>query len=263
MTKMVVITGSTRGIGYGLADSFLALGCSVVVSGRTAQKVDESVQKLSDQHDPKRIFGYPCDVTIHEQVQALWDASREHFSEIDIWINNAGISNRQAKFWELGQDEYKAVVDTNILGTMNGVKVVLPGMLEQGHGAIYNMFGLGSRGHKQAGLTMYGTSKAAVRYFSDSLVNEVKGTPVLVGSISPGMVVTDFITQVRESDPENWERVRRILNIIGDRVETVTPWIAGKILENKKNGAQINWSSSVKIFFRFLTAPISKRNIVD
>jgi NAD(P)-dependent dehydrogenase (short-subunit alcohol dehydrogenase family) len=263
MTKTVVVTGSTRGIGYGLADSFLALGCSVVVSGRTAQKVDEAVQKLSVQHDQERIFGCACDVALYEQVQTLWDASRKHFGRVDIWINNAGISNRQVKFWELEQDEFKAVVETNILGTMNGVKVVLPGMLEQDHGEIYNMFGLGSRGHRQAGLIPYGTSKAAVRYFNDSLVSEVDGTPVLIGSISPGMVMTDFITEARERNPENWERVKRIMNIIGDRVETVTPWIARKILENQKNGAQINWSNSLKIFFRFLTAPISKRNIVD
>ncbi|MCJ7623310.1 MAG: SDR family NAD(P)-dependent oxidoreductase, partial [Anaerolineaceae bacterium] len=117
--------------------------------------------------------------------------------------------------------------------------------------------------HRQAGLAAYGTSKAAVRYLHDSLVSEVKGTPVLVASISPGMVLTDFITEARQRNPEDWEQVRRIMNIIGDRVETVTPWIAGKILENKKNGAQINWSTGLKIFFRFLSAPISKRNIVD
>jgi NAD(P)-dependent dehydrogenase (short-subunit alcohol dehydrogenase family) len=80
--KAIVITGSTRGIGYGLADSFLSLGCRVIISGRTQASVEQAVAKLSPKHQAERIFGHPCDVTQFEQVQALWDAAKAHFGQV-------------------------------------------------------------------------------------------------------------------------------------------------------------------------------------
>ena len=263
MTKIVVITGSTRGIGYGLADSFLTLGCSVVVSGRSAEKADEAAQKLSARHESERIFCHPCDVSVYEQVQALWDTSIAHFGKVDIWVNNSGISNRQAKFWELSPSEFAPVIQTNVLGSMYGSKVALCGMRKQNFGAIYNMLGMGSTGHKQDGMAPYGTSKAALRYLTDSLSGEVKGTSILIGAILPGMVITDMIMASRENSPDTWEQFSRILNIIGDRVETVTPWIAQKVLDNRKNGAYIRWTTTAKMAGRFLTAPFKRRNIVS
>jgi NAD(P)-dependent dehydrogenase (short-subunit alcohol dehydrogenase family) len=93
--KAVVITGSTRGIGYGLADSFLGLGHAVTVSGRSMERVDEAVNKLCTQYDKERVLGYPCDVTHFEQVQALWNTVKDRFGKIDVWINNAGLANAQ------------------------------------------------------------------------------------------------------------------------------------------------------------------------
>ena len=102
--RVVVITGSTRGIGYGLADSFLALECAVVVNGRTQGSVDRAVESLSTKHEATRILGQPGDVTQLEQVQQLWDAARQHFGRIDIWINNAGLAHRPMNFRELSPE---------------------------------------------------------------------------------------------------------------------------------------------------------------
>ena len=85
--KTIVITGSTRGIGYGLADSLLDLGCAVTVSGRTLAAVQQAIAKLASKHGPERAFGHPCDVTHLDQVQALWDAAQARFGKIDIWIS--------------------------------------------------------------------------------------------------------------------------------------------------------------------------------
>ena len=87
--KTVVVTGSTRGIGHGLADAFLARGCCVVVSSRRPDAVEAAVTGLSAKHEPQRVFGQPCDVRRFEQVQALWDAARARFGSVQIWINNA------------------------------------------------------------------------------------------------------------------------------------------------------------------------------
>ncbi len=128
--KAVAITGSTRGIGYGLADSFLAPGCAVAISGRTLVNIEKAVAELVAKHEADRVLGQPCDVTDFQQVQqALWDAAQAHFGKIDIWINNAGIGHFQTDFWELSPGQIEAVVETNLVGAMYGAKVALRGML--------------------------------------------------------------------------------------------------------------------------------------
>ena len=72
--KTVVITGSTQGIGYGLADAFMAHRCRVVVSGRTSEKVDRAVNSLAEKHSRDLVLGVPCDVTDYDQVSRLWAA---------------------------------------------------------------------------------------------------------------------------------------------------------------------------------------------
>ncbi len=263
--KVVVITGSTRGIGLGLADALLARGCQVMLSGRNAEAVAGAVSELGQKYGAQKVAGQVCDVSDYAQVQALWDAAVKRFGKVDIWINNAGTGNMLTPFWELDPEKMHQVVDTNVLGAMHGCKVALRGMLQQGYGALYNMEGYGSRdsGRLVNGLALYGTTKAALAFLDTSLIEEVKGTPVIVGRLMPGMVVTDLLLNQRRGDPAEWERSKRAFNILADRVETVTPWLADQLLANTKNGARISWINGMKIMGRFLTAPFTKRNVVD
>lgn len=257
----IVITGSTRGIGYGLAHAFLARGCQVTISGRTQEAVAEAVDRLAAEFGAEHIFGHPCDVTVYEQVQALWEASWDHWGQIDIWINNAGIAHAQAQLWDQSPEEMAAVVQTNVVGTMFGARVALQGMLSQGWGSLYNLEGLGSDGRKVEGLTVYGTTKHAITYLTDALVEETRDTPIVVGALRPGMVVTGMLTQQYETRPEDWERARRVFNILADRVETVTPWLADQILANEKTGARFRWLGGFKSIGRFVLAPFRRRDL--
>ncbi|MGD2105334.1 MAG: SDR family oxidoreductase, partial [Anaerolineae bacterium] len=249
-----------RGIGYGLAESFLDRGCAVVISSRTAEHVSEAVAGLSAEHGSERVLGFSCDVTIFEQVEELWDSAKDHYGRVDIWINNAGISHPQADFCEHAAERIRAVVDTNLVGAMYGAKVALQGMLDQGAGAMYSLEGLGSSGRHVEGLAVYGTTKAALRYLNESLAREAEGTGVLVGALRPGMVLTDLVMKQYEDQPEELERVRPIFSIIADRVETVTPYLARRVLANRKNGATISWLPWWKMVFRFATSPLWKRD---
>ncbi len=263
--KTVVITGSTRGIGYGLADSFLALSCQVVVNGRSQAGVDRAVSELAGRYGSERVLGFTGDVISYENMQGLWDTARTHFGKIDIWINNAGIANPLAKFWEQPPDLIKKVIETNLLGAMYGTSVAMKGMLQQGGGAVYNLEGYGSNGGSRMveGLELYGSTKAGLRFFDDALFREAEGTTVITGAIQPGMVATQMLSSQYEGKPQDWERARRIFNIIANRVETVTPVLAQKILENTKNGARISFTSRGQILLRFLTAPFVKRKVFD
>jgi NAD(P)-dependent dehydrogenase (short-subunit alcohol dehydrogenase family)/predicted MFS family arabinose efflux permease len=261
--KTVVITGSTRGIGFGLADEFLKRGCKVVVSGRSQEAVNKATRQLVEKHHEDNVFGVPCDVTDYEQVQNLWNKAAERFGKIDVWINNAGISNAYIPFWEVKPETIKNVTDTNFLGAMNGSHVAIKEMLKQGSGELYNMYGFGSDGRKADGLTVYGSTKFGLRYLTESLAKEVKDKNIRVGSLSPGIVITDLWDDLYEGMPERKEKSKRIVNILGDKVETVTPYLAEKVLENDKNGAKITWLTSAKAFWRFATAAFNKRNLFD
>lgn len=260
--KTVIITGSTKGIGAGLAREFLARGCVVVVSGRSQARVEAAVMQLSQEFAPDHILGHPCDVTQFEQVQALWDAAVNRLGRVDFWINNAGITSSGENFWqEPVQESLDAVVNTNLLGVMYGSKVAFEGMLRQGFGQIYNMEGFGSDGRMGSGMTIYGATKYALRYFTRSLAKEAAQTPVKVCTLSPGMVVTDLLIGGYAGNDADFERAKRIFNILADHVETVTPFLAEKILANQKNGAAVAWLTTPKILRRFLTAPFNKRDL--
>jgi NAD(P)-dependent dehydrogenase (short-subunit alcohol dehydrogenase family) len=131
-------------------------------------------------------------------------------------------------------------------------------------GAIYNMEGLGSDGRMIAGLIPYGTTKYALRYLTKGLAKEVEGTPVRMCHLSPGMVTTDLLVGDLEemSATERAQRVK-LINILADKVETVTPWLAARILANRKNGNHIAWLTGGKVAIRFLLAPFRKRSVMQ
>lgn len=260
--KTIVITGSSRGIGFGLAENFLSLGHQVVLNGRDQETLKKAQEDLARRYSLERIAAIPGDMGDYDQIVNLWDASVEHFGEVDIWINNAGIASSLSDFWELSPGLIQDLIQVNVIGAMYGAKVALTGFKKQGRGAFYNMEGLGSDGRRVDGLALYGTSKRALNYLTDSLAAEVKGSGIIVGALSPGMVLTDLILkQYQGRPPEEWESARRIFNILADHVETVTPFLAEQVLKNQKNGARIRWLTPVKAAWRFMSAGLIKRDL--
>ncbi len=261
--QVIVITGSTRGIGYGLAESFLRLGCAIAICGRSRESTAPALEQLAARYDPDRVFGLPCDVTVPAQVTSLWEGASAHFGQVDIWVNNAGYTGEMGMVWERPAEEVQSVIDTNLVGTIIGSQVALRGMQVQGHGAIYNMEGMGSDGRKHAGLTFYGTTKYAVHYFTESLAMEAKDTRVVVGSLRPGMVATDMLRDRYKNRPADWERARKIFNILAERPENVTPWLAQQMLSNHRNGAVLSYSPPWKMLWKFIRSPFVQEQVFD
>lgn len=255
----IVITGSTRGIGRGLAEQLLARGADVVVSGRSADTVEQTVEELTAT-GRGRVTGRACDVRSRKDLQALWDLAVEEYGTVDLWINNAGISAARRPLWEISDETVEAVVETNLSGTIFGTQVALAGMTRQGHGTVYNLEGFGSNGQKAEGMGLYGATKRAVSYLSDA-ANKDLGDGVRVGTISPGIVVTDLLAADYEDQPEKFEEAKRIFNILGDHVEPVTSFIADKLLASDSPPRRIQWLTKRKAFLRFATAPFRKRDL--
>lgn len=256
----IVITGGSRGIGRGLALEFLKMGCLVTISGRDKENILSAAEVLKKESGSPNCQGISCDVRNLKELELLWNESIT-IRPVDIWINNAGVNHSNHPLVDLEVSEINSVVDTNIRGTILGSRVALAGMKQQGFGSLYNMEGLGSDGRIVAGTSIYGTSKSAVRYFTRSLIKEYNNSPLIVGSISPGMVVTDMILEPIVREPEKHRSALTIFHILADTTETVTPWIVRKLLSNKKHGRHIAWLTRSKIFFRFLKNMFNKRKV--
>ncbi len=260
--KTAIITGGTRGIGAGLVENFLQSGWNVGYTGTSEQSIEKSLGLLKSQFRKENYIALRCDVTNEEDLNNLWESTFKTFGRIDIWVNNAGISYARSPFYQIPHNAFMKIIDINVKGLMLATHIAYNRMLLQGFGAIYNMEGLGSDGRTIPGLTPYGTSKRAVRYFTDAFAKEVKNGPVIVGTISPGMVLTDLTLEPLRKDPNNNKRLIRIYNILANDPETVTPFLVRKMTGNKINGAKISWLSSWKVMKRFMFAPFSKRDIV-
>ncbi|MCP9624884.1 SDR family oxidoreductase [Nocardia otitidiscaviarum] len=250
----VVITGGTRGIGLGMARALLDRGHRVVLCGSDAERVAKISAEL-----PDHAVVVTADVTDREQVRRLWDTAVERCGGVDIWINNAGVSHDRKPLWELPVGAARTVLDTNLLGVLNGCAVAVAGMAANGGGHIWNMEGLGSDGRTVAGLGVYGASKRAVTYLTTALAAEVPSR-VSVGLLSPGMVVTDLLTHGYD-DPAELATARRIFNILADPVETVAPWLAARAVDKRRNGAHVRWLTTRKIIGRFALAPVRRRDL--
>lgn len=258
--KTVVITGSTRGIGRGLAESFLALGCKVVVSGRGTAAVEKTVAELASKY-PGKVAGAACDITQVTELEGLWRAGVEQFGRVDVWINNAGISIFRGPLHEAKPEDISDIVATNLAGVLLANRIVIAAMLKQGSGQVWNMEGFGSNGMTQPGMAPYGCTKRAINYLNKAMQKELKGSPVQVCTLSPGIVVTDLLVGDYDMKSAQWAKAKKVLNILGDTVETVTPWLAKEVLASNKPGATVAWLTTGKALTRFMGAAFNKRDL--
>ena len=261
MSKSVVITGSTRGIGRGLADNFLKLGAKVAVSGRTSADVKALVKGLRSEYGAENVTGAACDITDAKKLTGLWNAAVKAFGSVDVWINNAGISIDRKPLWDLPTDEVMKIVDINLGGALLSARQALIGMKEQGHGQVWLMEGFGSDGMTGAGMVSYGATKRGVNYLTKALRKDAKDTDVHICALSPGIVVTDLLMRDYDLSSEDWKKTKKIMNILADKVETVTPWLAENVLKSTKDGDRVAWLTRGKAFKRFVTAGFNKRDL--
>lgn len=259
----VVITGSTRGIGLGLAKEFLRRGHDVVVSSRGADAVAATVAALQAAFPGRRVVGQACDVADYAQVQALWKAAVDGLGDVDIWVNNAGRDGTKLPFFMLPPDDYVKTIETNLVGLFHCNRVAIPAMYKQRKGMIWNMEGFGSNGAVRPTIAPYGATKYALRYFTKAMIRELgKAPPVQVGYLSPGIVITELLVPPPDKRGERWEQSKKILNILADTVETVTPWLVEGMLKNHgRHGAAVRWLTPAKVQGRFLMNLFRKRDV--
>lgn len=252
-----VITGSTKGIGFALAQYAASKGHDIALVGRAQVDVDAALARLPG--GGKRI-GIATDVSDAAQVQALWDQAHTAFGRVDVWINNAGVAHTTHTISDTPADKLRAMVTTNMLGTMHGSQVAARGMVAQGSGRIFNILGGGSDGEYFPGMGIYGSTKRGLDYFTRALAKELKTTPVLVGRVRPGMIVTEGVVREIKADPATFAKSRKIMNALCDLPETVAPYLLEQMLTMSKSGGKIAWLSGGKIAKRMLLSRFKPRD---
>jgi short-subunit dehydrogenase len=261
--KNIVITGSTRGIGLAMAKAFLKRGCNLTISGR-GTVLAEALKTELEEYSGKYIY-VSCDVTDAGNICRLWNDSAARWGSIDIWINNAGRNSPHEYAWEIATNDIDSIIDTNTKGMIWGSQLAAKNMILQKYGQIWNMEGLGSNKMIIPKTIIYGTTKSALTYFTKGLARELEGTGVLAGRLSPGMMLTDFITRTSEGAPSpmvNDKKFLSLFNIIADRPETVAEYFVPHILKNQKNNAHLVWFTGFKAMTRFMMSPFSRRKLL-
>ncbi len=262
--KNVVITGSARGLGLEMAKVFRKNNCNVVISDINEDNIIKAKNALEEIDSQGKIYYTICDVTSYGSLEGMASFAKENMETIDIWINNAGVNQPEKAIWELEDREINTVIDVDLKGAIFGSSVAVKEMESQKSGAIYNIEGYGSNDAKMLGLSIYGTSKRAITYFTEALAKECETSKngIIVGKLSPGIMITDFITNAlgNKEKIELSAKTKKVYNILGDYPDVVANFLVDGMLKNNKNNVKIEWLTNSKAMFRFMTAGFSRRD---
>jgi 3-hydroxy acid dehydrogenase / malonic semialdehyde reductase len=202
--KIILITGASSGIGAACAKVFADAGARLILASRRIEKLQQLATTL--QLTSQTGYLVQLDVCLRIAVESAISTLPSQWSDIDILINNAGLSRGLDKLHEGDYSDWEEMIDTNIKGLLYLTRYVVPGMVQRGNGHIVNIGSIA--GHQTyPGGNVYCATKAAVKAISEGLKQDLLGTPIRVTSVDPGMVETEF-SQVRfHGDTQRAEKV--------------------------------------------------------
>lgn len=241
--KVVVITGASSGLGAAAARRLAADGAAVVLGARRAERIETLADAIGK--DGGKALAVTTDVTDLDQVKALVDAAVETFGKVDVVLNNAGLMPL-APMERLKIDEWRQMLDVNLMGTLHGIAAALPHMKTRKAGHIINVSSV--YGHKVApGAAVYCATKHAVRALSEGLRQEVKPYNIRTTVISPGAVATELLDHISEKDIA--ETVREHVDQIAVPADTFARMVAFAI--SQPEDVDVN-----EILFRPTSQPV-------
>ena len=196
MNKIALITGGTRGIGKQIALTFAKEGQNIALNYRTENEALKNTKKEIEANNVK-CFAVQGDVTNFKDCEQFVKQIVEEFGNIDVLVNNAGIT-RDTLLMRMKEEDFKQVIDTNLIGTFNVTKNVIGNMIKAKNGRIINISSVvGISGN--AGQTNYSASKAGIIGFTKSLAKEVASRNITVNAVAPGFIQT-AMTDVLSDD---------------------------------------------------------------
>ena len=201
--SVAIVTGASRGLGRAIAEGFLDEGMRVVVAARSAQEL-EKIAAMA----PDRVLAVPCDMTREEQVRSLAPRALEHFGQIDVIVNNAGIAPA-GSFDSMPLGEWRRIFEVNVFGPVALVQSAAEHMRERGGGKVINIGSLSSLRGKPT-LAAYSASKGALLRLTEALSAEWARHGIQVTMIAPGGFATEAQQAVLDDPDLLARRVRKI-----------------------------------------------------
>ncbi len=237
--KIVVVTGSSRGFGFSIAESLLEAGAIVAVTGRSQKAVDGALASLQLKG---RVSGFVMDVREEGQVYKLVDDVIKEFGRIDIWINNAGYSNAAGMMLDMDPGEALDMFLSNDLGVFYCTQATMRYMLPRKQGMLINIYGNGSFLRPASPTGLYGATKAWLTSFTRSLAKELKGSGVQILGFSPGMLLTDMLTSpivVGERGREMLKNFGFVLRFLGQPPKYAADKLVSAITTSRKEFTEV------------------------
>ncbi len=194
INKTVFITGASSGIGAATARRFAQAQSRLILCARRIDLLNELTDNLKKEFNVQ-IHHFPLDVQNADAVKNAIDNLPDHWRDIDILINNAGLARGMSKLHEGDIKDWEEMIDTNLKGLLYISRAILPGMVTRNKGHIINLGSIAGHQVYPHG-NVYCATKFAVRGLTESLRSDLVGTDIRVSLISPGMVETEF-SQVR------------------------------------------------------------------
>ena len=206
MKKIALITGATSGIGEACARKFAEGGYNLILTGRNAEKLE--ALKSQFEANGTEVLLLVFDVRNREKAAAALDSMEERWRHVDVLINNAGLALGLEKEFEGSFEDWETMIDTNIKGLLTMTRLVVPGMVERGHGHVINI-GSVAGDAAYAGGNVYCATKAAVKTITAGLPIDLADTPIRVTNVKPGLVETNFSRIRFHGDDERADNVYR------------------------------------------------------
>ena len=224
MSKIVLITGATSGIGYACARKFAENGDKMILTGRNEQRLAEIQQELAATGTDVVTLAF--DVRDREKAQQCIDGLSAEWRQIDVLVNNAGLALGLEPEYEGDLDDWETMIDTNIKGLLTMTRIVVPGMVARNSGHVINV-GSVAGDAAYAGGNVYCATKAAVKALTDGLRIDVANSAVRVTNLKPGLVETNFSNTRFHGDNERAANVYKgIKPLVGDDIADVAVFAA-------------------------------------
>ena len=205
--KAAVITGSSRGIGRAIAEEMAVQGARVVISSRKQDACDAVAGEINTRHGAGTAIAVAANISSRESLQNLVDRSLQAFGRIDALVCNAASNPYYGPMAGISDDQFRKIMDNNILSNHWLIQMVAPGMMERGEGSVTIISSIaGLRANTVIGA--YGVSKAADMALARNLADEFGPRGVRVNCIAPGLIRTDFAKALWEN-PDTLKRSTR------------------------------------------------------
>ena len=198
--KTALITGGSKGIGYGVAESLVREGLNVTVTARSEEDVRKAEAALND-IGPGRALGLVCNVRDYAEQEAVVTQTVKTFGTLDVLVANAGVGSF-APIGELGLETWHDIIDTNLTGVFYSVKASLDALKRQG-GYIFTISSLAGRNPMPGG-SAYNASKFGLNGFSEAIMLDLRQDDIKVSQIMPGSVATHFNDHT-PADADAWK----------------------------------------------------------